>query len=234
MRNLLFALFLLSTLIACDLQDPEVGVFTEDVITLSLEKEDLLADSLDRVELTAQLQAQADANQTIVFTTEEGYFAGASSDNPDMFEIKSSSKKATATLVSSNLARDEIILSARVSSGDGAFIAEQRVNFVKAAPELMILKLDEGVINADRNDVTDLRVSLFRNTGVPSTNARIDFEVIELDTAEVEILPFVFAKNSNASVKVRSSNGLPGKVLIEGTVAGENGTIRDTVELELQ
>jgi hypothetical protein len=222
---------LLSLFYACELQNPETGVFTEEIITLTLADDEILADDLSRLDITAQLGLQADANQEIILQTEEGRFAGSTEDEGKTYRITPSSKTANATLISSNLSREEVILSAEV----GGFIAQQKVDFIRAYPELMILQADKSVIDADRIDLANITVELFRTEGVPSTNAQIDFEVVELDSAQADIVEFTFSNNNLATATIRSGNGNPGKInLIARTKKEDGEDLEKMIELEFQ
>lgn len=231
MKKYILPLSLLSLLFACELQNPETGVLTDEVITLTLSDDEVLADEFSRIDITAQLGVRADANQEIVLRTEEGRFAGSTEDDGKTYRITPSSKTANVTLVSSNLSRDEVILSAEV----GGFIAQQKVDFIRAYPELMILQADKSVIDADRVDLANITVELFRTEGVPSTNAQINFEVVELDSARADIVEFTFANNNLATATIRSANGEPGKVnLIARTQKEDGEELEKMIELAFQ
>ncbi len=231
MRNLILILLCLSFLIGCELENPEDGVFTGDIITLSVNSNELLANGEDRITITANLGPQADANQTIRFETEDGRFAGAGSETPTFYEINASSKEAIVTLVGSNLAQEEVIVSAEVAG----FITREIITFERAFPDRMILRADRPVVIADRTDFANLTVDLFRDIGVPSTETRVDFEVVQLDTAAAELVPFAFSNNAIATAMLKSATTDPGNVLvIAKTEDGNGGEIRDTVEINFQ
>ncbi|MEM1218925.1 MAG: hypothetical protein AAGH79_08430 [Bacteroidota bacterium] len=234
MRNILIWIFAISiSAIACELENPEVGVNVDEIITFSIEEgvTSLQANGQDRMTLTANLGRLTDANQLIVFTTELGRFAEASPSNPQVYQVVASGKQATATLITGTEAADEVNLTATV----GDFVASSTIPFLREFPQDMTIVADKENIDADRIDFANIDVELFRNAGegIPSDAARIDIEAIPQDTALASVVPFVFSSGTSASFTIKSQNGKPGLVLLRLTTEaeGENAPIERTLEL---
>jgi hypothetical protein len=235
MRNsfLIMVLPVLLFLTGCELQNPEVGVSVDDIITLNLEDENttsILADGRARITFVANLGALADANQEIVFNTEAGTFAEAAGSEQNTFTIKASGKEARATLISNTTVAEEVIVTASV----GDFITSRVIEFSRALPDDMTLTASSLNFDANGSDLTTLTVELFRNEGSPSDNARIDIETTPLDTAEVEVLPFVFTDGTTASFEVKSENRVPGEVTVTVTAEGTDGDIERSLTLTIE
>ncbi|MCB0706975.1 MAG: hypothetical protein KDC34_16785 [Saprospiraceae bacterium] len=227
MKRYILLFGLAASINACDLQDPAVGVDVSQIISLEAEKLTLLADGLDRATLTATLGTLADANQEITFFTEDGKFAEADSGDPKMVTLVASGKSAEATLISSTTVAEEVIVNARVTN----FVAPLKVTYERAYPQDLTVVADKQTVGTDRIDFAEVTIQLFRNSGSPSNNARIDFEVMMQDTATAEVLPFAYTVGSTAIVHVKSGNGKPGNVTLKCITESENGA---NIERELE
>jgi hypothetical protein len=230
---LIIALPVLFFLTGCELQNPEVGVNVDDIITLRTADESatsMLADGRSRITFIAELGPLADANQSITFQTEAGTFAEAAGSDENTFSINASGKEATATLISNTTIAEEVLITASV----GDFIASKTIEFTRALPDDMTLTASALNIEANGSDLATLTVELFRNEGTPSDNARIDIQSSPLDTAEVEVLPFVFTDGTTATFEVKSKNREPGEVTISVTTEGTNGDIERSLTLSIE
>jgi hypothetical protein len=69
-------------------------------------------------------------------------------------------------------------------------------------------------------------VSLILENIFVSAKIRIDFEVILLDSAMIEIQSPVYSENDTAKINIKSLNGYPGKVKF---IAQVNNTICNSV-----
>ncbi len=237
MSNKLIWILLASiSMVACELENPEVGVNVDEIITLSIEEgvTSLQANGQDRLTLTANLGKLADANQLIVFTTELGRFAEASPTDPQVYQVIASGKEATATLITGTEAADEVNLTAAV----GDFVASSTIPFLREFPQDMTIVADKENIDADRIDFANIDVELFRDAGegIPTDAARIEIEAIPQDTALASVVPFVFTSGTAASFTIKSQNGKPGVVLLRLTTEAEAGNdpIERTLELSFE
>lgn len=226
MKQFLYLFGFLLFLGSCTLEDPAIGVDVSQIISLKAEKTTLLADGLDRATMTATLGALADANQEVTFSTESGRFAEAATASPEKVIQVASGKTAEATLISSTTVAEEVIVTANIQN----FVYPLILTFERAYPEDLTIVADKQTVMTDRIDFAELSVELFRNAGFSSDNARIDFQVIQQDTATAEILPFAYTQGTIAVVNVKSGNGKPGNVIVKCTTQGVNGT---TLEREL-
>ncbi len=216
---------------SCQLENPELGVLTEEVITLAAENDltDLPADGFSRLSLTAQLGPKADANEVITFFTEFGGFAEAGGEH--VYEVTASSKTATATLVAGTTVVEGALLTATV----GGFTAGYPLNFTRALPEDVIFTADKLTLSADGVDFTNLYVNLYRQQGQPSDGIKVSFSVEILSgSPEVLLVPFSFAENAVATVELRSANTEPGVVRITASTEGENGILERSLELTFE
>ena len=237
MSNKLIWILLASiSMVACELENPEVGVNVDEIITFSIEEgvTSLQANGQDRLTLTANLGKLADANQLIVFTTELGRFAEASPSNPQVYQVVASGKTATATLITGTEAADEVNLTAAV----GDFVAASTIPFLREFPQDMTIVADKENIDADRIDFANIDVELFRDAGegIPTDAARIEIEAIPQDTALASVVPFIFTNGTTASFTIKSQNGKPGVVLLRLTTEAEAGNdpIERTLELSFE
>ncbi|MEO1711893.1 MAG: hypothetical protein AAFU60_00965 [Bacteroidota bacterium] len=237
MRNILIWVLLASiATVACELENPEIGVNVEEIITFSIEEgvSSLQANGQDRVTLTANLGKLADANQLIVFTTELGRFAEASPSSPQEYQVIASGKEATATLIAGTEAAEEVNLTATV----GDFVVTGTIPFLREFPQDMTIVADKENIDADRIDFANIDVELFRNAGegLPTDAARINIEAIPQDTALASVVPFVFSSGTTASFTIKSQNGKPGVVLLRLSTEAEAGNdpIERTLELSFE
>ncbi len=225
--GLLLALLILAFAGACKLENPELGISADEVITLSAEgdAQELLADGFSRLKLTAQLGPKANANEEITFFTEFGSFAEAGSNT---YTVTASSKTATATLVAGTTVIEDGLLTASV----GGFTAEYPIDFVRALPQDVIFSAGKLTLAADGTDFTNLLVELFREEGRVSDGARVDFsvEVLEGET-QVLLVPFVYAGGTSVEVELRSANTEPGLLRITASTQGENGLLERSLDV---
>ena len=229
----LFTLLLLVACVSgCDLDNPEDGIATSDIIVLSIDKDSILANGVDRAVLSATLGPLAEPDQEITFSTEQGTLSGSSAENPDLLTIKTSNKVAITTLQSNNVADDQVEVSAAV----GDFKALQTLRFRRAYPDNMIFSAEKNTIDADRIDFATLTIQLFRDIGVPSLGTKINLEVIANDPGAADIKPFIFSgDDGSATVTVKSGNGQPGMVNIKASTRNQAGnTVSQILTLEFQ
>jgi len=216
---------------ACQLENPDLGVSVEDVIQLQAEgdAQTLPADGFSRLQLTATLGPQADANRTITFFTEFGGFAEAGGENT--YEVVASAKSATATLIAGTRVVEGALLTASV---DG-FTAEYPMDFLRALPQDAVFTADKLLLAADGLDFTKLYLNLYRDQGQASEGAKVTFsvELLEGDT-QVALVPFVYSVGSVATAELRSANTEPGLVRITASVEGENGPLERSLDIQFE
>ena len=225
--GLLLILALLTFFGACKLENPELGISTDEVITLTAEgdAQQLLADGFSRLKLTARLGPKADANEEITFFTEFGSFAEAGSNT---YTVLASSKTATATLIAGTTVIEDGLLTASV----GGFTQEYPIDFVRALPQDAIFTAGKLTLSADGVDFTNLVFELFRNEGQPSDGAKVTFtaETLQGNTG-VLLAPFVYADGARAEAELRSANTEPGLVRITASTEGEDGLLERSLDI---
>lgn len=197
----------------CKLEDPSEGINIDDVITLEVQKETLLADGVDNMVVKAKLGPQSDDNKEITFSTTNGNFKGSDGDKPMEFAITSSNKEAETIIITGTDVDENVIIYASV----GDFTNSYSIQFERAYPEQMTIKANKLSIKTDGNDESTISIDLYREIGTPSDNTLINLKAIELDSAQVSILPFIYSTENAASVGVKSKNGYPGQVEIVAT-----------------
>ncbi|MEL6867964.1 MAG: hypothetical protein AAFP19_26300 [Bacteroidota bacterium] len=216
---------------ACELENPEEGIAIEEIISLSIEggATSLLADSTSQVEIIATLGAQAAANSSITFRTEDGRFAEAAVDTPQTYTVNASSKTARATLISSTTVSSSVVLSAQV----GDFTNTTSIEFARAAATDFTVELNPPIVTAGANASTIVTVQLYRNDreSIPSNNTKVSFDLTPLDSARAEVPAFLFSSNSTAQATVRSTNGEAGLLELEVTVEGLSSFV-DTIQYQ--
>ena len=225
--GLLLIFTLLAFFGACKLENPELGISTDEVITLTAEgdAQQLLADGFSRLKLTARLGPKADANGEITFFTEFGSFAEAGSNT---YTVLASSKTATATLIAGTTVIEDGLLTASV----GGFTQEYPIDFVRALPQDAIFTAGKLTLSADGADFTNLVFELFRDEGQPSDGAKVSFtaETLEGNT-QVLLTPFVYADGARAEAELRSANTEPGLVRITASTEGEDGLLERSLDI---
>lgn len=230
---ILFACAFLTGLFSCDLEDPDVGTPISEVITLSAAQTELLANGANSVLLTAKLGDASDPNLQITFSTTDGTFL---ENGEKTYSVAASGKTATATLISSDMANDEVAITASVTALDDAtlvFRASETLMFVPALPDDILLTSPQNSFSTSDLTGVILTATLFRDIGQPSQNTRVSFKAIPLDSAMVELTPFAFTgMNKTATSTVTSANQKTGRVAIVAEVpTQDDGVVRDTLEL---
>ena len=229
---LLFAIMAALLPLGCDLNNPDDGIQTDDIITITPAAASLLADGESRMLITANLGSLSDPGKTITFRTGFGKFIAGEEENPQTFTINASHKTAEAILQSSTTTEDQVELSAEV----GEFKALTFIKFERAWPDEMILTAEKNVVDADRIDFATLTAELFRETGTPSDETKVNFVITELDSAKAEIVPFALSdENASVTAKVKSANGKPGEVQVKAFTRNQDGAeVSRTVNILFQ
>ncbi|MEM6262365.1 MAG: hypothetical protein AAGI38_07655 [Bacteroidota bacterium] len=214
----------------CELEDPEPGIETEDIISLALEQEEVLADGVSRTRLVGTLGPQSDANQNITFRTEFGQLTGAAANAPTQVTVAASGKTAETFLQPGTQVIEEVFVQAEV----GGFIDTKSIRFARAFAEEMRITPSKTRISNDRIDFLEITVDLFRAVGTPSDGAQVFFTTTSLDSAEITAPPFVFLDTSTGTVRVSSANGFPGKSTLQvRTNNALGGEIIQEIEVEV-
>lgn len=213
------------TFIQCELEDPNEGIDTSEIISISTSDVELLADGVARMTLTAKLLEKADPNLDITFTTEAGYFPIAGT-NAQETTITASGREATITLQSDNYNLGTVTVSASV----GNYVASKDIECIAATAEMMTISTDRQTVIANRVDFAQITTKLFRNIGTPTIGTRIDYEVIALDTAEASVIPFDYVnENLESIVNIKSANSKVGKVQIK---VSTDGVASELIDIE--
>lgn len=201
----------------CELEDPTIGVTTDEIISIKSSASEILANGEARITLTAELLDKADPNLDITFQTEAGSFPLAG-EGVRIASLTASGRLAEITLQSDNENTGPIIVSATV----GNYTKSLEVNFIPAFPDDIVSSANRQTVSADRVDFSQITTSLYRDTGLSTVGTRINYEIIELDTATASIVPFDFANEDLQSiVNVKSDNGKPGLVQVIISTEGE-------------
>ncbi len=236
-RFVIILLGIFLTLQSCELEDPTEGINSDDVIQLTAPASELLADGQDRLILTAELGPLAAGDESVSFQTSNGRFLLATEDDGQSVTTAASNKSAQATLVGSNLADDDVVVQATIEAENGElFQATLPLVFQRAYPDNMILTAEKSVIQSDRIDFANISIQLFRDSGTPSDKTIVHFEVIQLDSAQAEIVPFAFSgPDATLTTPIKSSNGLPGVIQLKATAETQDGsTLERVIELAIE
>jgi hypothetical protein len=233
---ILFSFWLITAIwiSGCQLEDPTVGLETQEIIDLVPDAQNLLADGQSQMIIRANLGPEVDANAQVTFRTEQGLFAGAAgfpnSNNGQEFTRTASGKEATAVLVADLTENPNVSVSASITSdgSDGITYSDfEFLNFERAFPEEMLITTDNATLSADQGSSLDVKVLLLRNQGKVSNKTRINFSVSPVDTsqAQVEIVPFAFATGDSLITSLRNRSDVPGQINLEANVKDENGAV---------
>ncbi len=221
MKNqiILYTLLIVSSLSFsnCELEDPTIGVTTDEIISIKSSAPEILANGEARITLTAELLEKADPNLDITFQTEAGSFPLAG-EGVRIATLTASGRDAEITLQSDNENTGPVIVSATVGNYTKAF----ELDFTPAFPDDIVSSADRQTVTADRVDFAQITTNLYRDAGLSTIGTRVNYEIIELDTATASIVPFDFANADLQSiVEVKSSNGKPGVVQVVISTEGE-------------
>jgi len=202
----------------CELEDPSIGVTTDEIISIKSSSTEMLANGESRITLTAELLEKADPNLDISFQTEAGFFPLAG-EGVRIATLTASGRIAEIILQSDNENTGATIVSATV----GNYTQFLNIDFKAALPDELVSAADRQTVTADRVDFAQITTSLYRDEGLPTIGTRINYEIIELDTATATVVPFDFANEDLQSIiNVKSNNGKPGVVQVVISTEGES------------
>ena len=233
----LLALWGTLLLSGCRLYDPQEGITTPEILTLTVERPTLLADGRDAILLTVELGPEAQANQMVTFQTSQGRFDAATGlgggSESQSLSLTTSGRVASAYLIADQVVNDRVTVSAQV----GDFVAVDAVAFERAYPTSILMTVDDPSLPATRGAQTQVQLQLLRSLGLVSDGTRVDFSFTNLtDTTELRLsLPLAAFSEGNAlSVPVSVLEG-SGQAEIRASVRDESGNLllEETVLLEV-
>lgn len=233
MKRLLWIYFPL-LLAGCRLEDPLKGVGTNEVIALSAERQQLIADGRDGVLVRASLLEQAAPNLSITFRTEAGSFsaaAGQLSMDGRSVTLIASGRSAEALLIADRRANPRVGISAEV----GGFVAAGALAFERAYPDEVILRAANPRANAQPGAAIPVSLTLLRQSGQVSLDTRVHFSVEALpgNAVRAEVNPFVILPQGIGEVSVRSLDSLAGALRLIASVPGPDGQPLASASIEL-
>ncbi len=221
----LASLLLLGLISACELRDPDQGIKTEEIISLQVSSDELVADGQDLILVQAELGSQAIPNLSVTFNTSQGQFETSSGGTATTIDRVASGRTATATLVAGTAAQNRVLVSATVTGTDPergtlSFQADTVITFLPAFPTLLELNLDDTEIEAVEGNSTSLTVNLLRNSGLVSEGMEVFFEAIPISdpAAIVEINSKAIADLQSVTAEVTVGDTIAGKVLLRAWV----------------
>lgn len=224
----LLLLLLWGALGSCELENPQVGLTTDDLITLSLSDSVLLADGVSVLTLTATLGPAASANQEVTFATEAGRFERAEGDGSTL-SLRTSGRSVQAVLVSGTEVAPRVNVSASVSGTEAnepfVYTATRVVSFARALPDEARLTLGQRSLTALPERSTSLTVQLLRAQGRVSGGTRVFFAAAPApgDSVRVVVEPFAFADTDQVSTTVTNLDTIPGTALLRAWVLAPEG-----------
>lgn len=227
-RPILWLLIAMSLWGGCELQDPQEGLTTSDVITLSVSDTSLLADGVSLTVLTATLGPEASANQSITFDAGLGTFEQVGTPATSITRL-ATGRSAEAVLITGTQVSDRVLISASITGISGnqsvTYTAEKRVTFARAYPDEIQLRLDNGRISASVGSSTTLTATLLRRSGFVSRDTEVAFEVQPAagDSVQVSIPEVAVADTDEASVSVSVLDTLAGQVILRAWVLDDQG-----------
>jgi hypothetical protein len=229
-----FIVIIFFGLLSCDLENPDIGIPVDDVITLEVTQNSILADGKSSMVLTAVLGEASDPNLQVTFITSRGTFLESAGENS--YSTAASGKKATATLISADIVDEEVVVVASVAALEDAslvFKTSKTVSFTTAFPDDLLFSSSQTAISKSGLDNAVLTATLFKNIGVPSQDIKVNFKAIPLDTAIVSFAPFAFTgDDAMAITTVKSANLKPGKVaIVAETITQDGSMLSDTLEI---
>ena len=204
-----------------DLENPDIGIKTEQVLEVDTDKDAIIADSVSSLIITVLLKEASDPNKEIVFSTDHGRFIGAE-DELKTLNVKSSGRSAEARLISGLDVVDDVGLKVKI----GDFTKTKIVAFQPAYPDETFIISEKLEIKADKSDDSTITLNMIRNSGKVSNNLPVRFSVEAIDTSKAiaEIIPLGLSDSGKARTTLRSSNSQPGLVKVKAEVTGNGGS----------
>jgi hypothetical protein len=173
MNRLLFRLFIVSGMIFGSIVWC-AGCFPEETdTTLSVSADSLVADSVSRLIITANLTNPQSASPNIIFSTDHGIFLGPAGANTNIITVAASGSNATATLISSTDVVPKVIVTV---SGNGQTVTKI-LSFTPSYPEQVFLNSNTYFIKLDGTSPPTVSLYLSKRIGVVSNHFPIDLSV---------------------------------------------------------
>ena len=203
----LMLLFMVGGCKVLELEDPD-SLTVEDVIEISAASEQVNANGVDGVSITATLMGDTPDGQNIVFRTDTGTFSGSNSSNPQEINLNAAGRKAEVFLISSTDVKEKVTVSASVSD----YTDSTSIRFVRVFPVRIYLTGNVTQLPADGQNTAVLTAILVppEDKGAVSKGARVIFEAVDANTGAAvahlyrEALSIVSGGQGMASVNMTS------------------------------
>ncbi|MCX6219883.1 MAG: hypothetical protein NTZ69_02705 [Bacteroidia bacterium] len=231
----LFIIISLCCLGCTKLEDPTRGVNINDIFSITLDKEYVLANSQDFVNINVTLKELCDPNYDVSFEIDNGKFSGVAPDkNNDegkKMTIKASGKFVQARLISDNKVVDKVTI--RVSLG--LYKKDTTIIFIAANPDDLELIPDKHRIKADGIDKGIIKVNATRlaGKGKVSDDIKIYLNTESADTVKNHVPSYCSLLDETGEFSIYSINNKPGVVTIKATFIDDNNkTKTKTIPIE--
>lgn len=193
----------------------------------------LPADGESTMLITAKHTDYMLANQTVNFTTTDGYLYSFPVDGFDggvkSLEVFAVGDSAIALLRSSKIPRSNVILGVKVNN----LITTRTVTFTRVCPEEIALTLNDNELNHASNDRPILTIDLRKEVGNISDSTRVK---LTADPSGLIDLPTYVYINRTGTVQINALNTNTGSVTITVELAstGCTNSVSETIPIEIK
>lgn len=207
---------LVLTVAACELEDPEVEILAEHIISLSSNVDSLEADSENTFILTAELQELTDPNKDVTFRTSYGIFTNGDEPGTQETTVRSSGRIAKAELRVNKDVESRIFVSATIDE----YASNKELKTVPAYPTSIRLIPDDLIVNKNRGNIVTVDVELDRDQGEVSNNIPVSFAFDDLYDKDLLLLfnTLEFTNDGRCSITIQSLNDSIGPFLFRALV----------------
>lgn len=204
------------------LDDPG-SLIIGDVLSIKPGSNQVKANGVDKVKITATLEGDTPDGKEVVFKTDTGTFASipgteGTSSSQQQIEIKAVNKQAEVFLVSSIEVKN-----ANISASVENFTVFTIIEFVRVFPVRIYLTSNVTVAKANGQDTATLTAALIppENKGTVSKGARVLFDAIDLNTgAAVPQLHREALSDKNGKATAQFTCQQPGRMQITCKIEG--------------
>ncbi len=222
----LFPCLALLLLSACQLEDPQAGLITEDIIDLAAADSVILADGESLVVLTSILGPGADPNLDVTFSANAGSFE-TSTGPQSSFTRRASGREAEAILVAGTQVSPRVRIGASVSGTEAnenyTFKDEEIIRFARAYPERLELALSEAEVQATSGVTLSLELGRQRGTVSDGTEVLFQAQFQGEEGLNLELPNSFVVDSETGTVSIINPDTLTGEARITAFVLDEEG-----------
>lgn len=216
--------------VGCPLDNPTEPLAPEDVVTVELARDSILADGSDRVSMAVTLGRFAEGEKTVTLLTTGGLLMTTGGSAAKSVSKSTAGRRLLATLISDVATVGVHAVSASV---DGVESIDS-VTFHRARPDFISLSVADRTTSEQGDLELSIEARLTRTGGDPTDGAIVRFR-LEPAVPGVSIDPIAESSGGKAVATLSASGGNAGTELaVVAQLEGENGeTVSATLTLSL-